>query len=238
VPVSQSSNYIAGFVLAGGGSTRFGRDKALVEIGGETLLARLCTALRRVTPDVTIVGSREKYGGLGFACVADRWPGEGPLGGIITALSVTRERLSSEEPAGRVFGAQGQPPLRWESGDPASNRSEWNLIIGCDMPFLRSEWLTYLIQRALASEAEVAAPKSAHGLEPLCACWRTSAAEKLRLVFDRGVRRVSEAMKQLQMEVLDEAHWKRFDSAERLFWNMNTPSDYDEAKRILEAERA
>jgi len=40
------------------------------------------------------------------------------------------------------------------------------------------------------------------------------------------------------MEVLDETHWKRFDIADRLFWNMNTLSDYDEAKRILEAERA
>jgi GTP:adenosylcobinamide-phosphate guanylyltransferase len=40
------------------------------------------------------------------------------------------------------------------------------------------------------------------------------------------------------MEVLDETHWKRFDTADRLFWNMNTLSDYNEAKRILEAERA
>jgi hypothetical protein len=38
------------------------------------------------------------------------------------------------------------------------------------------------------------------------------------------------------MEVLDETRWKRFDTAGRLFWNMNTPSDYAEAKRILEAE--
>jgi hypothetical protein len=45
-------------------------------------------------------------------------------------------------------------------------------------------------------------------------------------------------MKHLHVEVLDEAHWKRFDSAGRLFWNMNTPADYDEAKRILEAQRA
>jgi molybdopterin-guanine dinucleotide biosynthesis protein A len=81
-------------------------------------------------------------------------------------------------------------------------------------------------------------PKSKQGLEPLCACWRTGAAPKLQNVFDSGIRKITEAMKQLQPEVVDESDWKRFDSAGRLFWNMNTAADYDEAKRILEAERA
>jgi hypothetical protein len=40
------------------------------------------------------------------------------------------------------------------------------------------------------------------------------------------------------MEVVDEADWERFDTAGRLFWNMNTAADYNEAKRNLEAERA
>jgi GTP:adenosylcobinamide-phosphate guanylyltransferase len=37
------------------------------------------------------------------------------------------------------------------------------------------------------------------------------------------------------MEVLDVSTWKRFDTEGRLFWNMNTPADYEQAKRILEA---
>jgi molybdopterin-guanine dinucleotide biosynthesis protein A len=36
------------------------------------------------------------------------------------------------------------------------------------------------------------------------------------------------------MEVLDEPAWKRFDNDGRLFWNMNTPEDLAEARRILE----
>jgi molybdopterin-guanine dinucleotide biosynthesis protein A len=197
-------------VLAGGGSTRFGRDKALARIGDEALLARLCSVMRGVTPSVMVVGSREKYAAFGAECIPDRWPCEGPLGGIITALLATSE----------------------------TSGGEWNIIIGCDMPFLTSDWLTYLVQRAQASQAEVVAPRSAHGLEPLCACWRASSVEKLQRAFEGGTRKVTEAMKHLMMEVLDETHCKRFDSADRLFWNMNTPGDYEEAKRILEAERA
>jgi len=200
-----------GYILAGGGSTRFGRDKALAEIAGKPMVSRMRELLASVTSGVTLVAARGKHGNLGVSTLTDRWPGEGPLGGIVTALMNTAETRE---------GAQ------------------WNLIVGCDMPFLTREWLNYLIGRALASRAGVVVPRSANGLEPLCACWRTSGAETLRCTFESGVRKVTEAMKQLQMEIVDESEWKRFDSAGRLFWNMNTAADYDEVKKILEAERA
>jgi molybdenum cofactor guanylyltransferase len=202
---------VRGYVLAGGGSTRFGRDKALVEIGAEPMLLRMQALLGAVSEQVTVIAPPLRYAGLGIAGVGDRWEGQGPLAGIITALLTTEEN-------GTV--------------------AEWNLIIGCDMPFLTREWLLYLAERALASRAEVVAPRSAQGLEPLCACWRASAAAKVQNVFDGGVRKITEAMKSLEMEVVEEADWKQFDSAGRLFWNMNTVADFDEARRILEAQRA
>jgi len=198
-------------VLAGGASRRFGRDKALVEFDGEPLIARLCRTLQSATAaPACIIGDAEKYSHVGVECIADRWPGEGPLGGIITSLEAT---------------------------DVTSNPTSWSLVVGCDMPFLTSEWLRYMAERAAASKADVVAPQSPHGLEPLCACWRTSAAPTLTRAFETGIRRVTEAMKQLPMEVLDAADWKRFDNFDRLFWNMNTPADYDEAIRMLKAER-
>ena len=199
------------YLLAGGGSTRFGRDKALVEIDGIAMLLRMRALLGAVCQQVTVIAPPLRYAALGVTAVSDRWEGQGPLAGIITALLSTRE-------SGAV--------------------AEWNLIVGCDMPFLTREWLSYLAQRAFVSRAEVVTPRSPLGLEPLCACWRTSAAAKLKNVFDGGVRKITEAMKSLEMEVVDEADWKRFDSAGRLFWNMNTLADFDEAKRILEAQRA
>ncbi len=202
---------VRGFVLAGGGSRRFGRDKALVEFDGEPLIARLCRILQAATSaPVQIIGDAAKYSGIGVECITDRWPGEGPLGGIITALKAT---------------------------DDSAFQDSWSLIIGCDMPFLTSEWLRHVAYRAVASEATVVVPESSHGLEPLCACWRASAAPALSRVFQGGVRRVTDAMKQLPMEVLDAADWKRFDNFDRLFWNMNTPADHQEAIRMRKAER-
>lgn len=202
---------IVGYVLAGGGSTRFGRDKASVEIDGTPLLLRMQLLLATVVSKVNVIAAPNKYAAFGVTGIADRWEGQGPLAGIITALLATKE---------------------------ASGGAEWNLIIGCDMPFLTGEWLAYLVERALASDADAVAPRSPQGLEPLCACWRTGAVAALQKTFDAGTRKITEAMKRLNVEVVDEADWKRFDSTGRLFWNMNTPADYYEAKRILEGQRA
>ena len=203
---------VAGFVLAGGASRRFGRDKALAEFDGEPLIARLSRDLQEaVAAPVRVIGDADKYGQIGVECIADRWPGEGPLGGIITALQT--------------------------STTSTPHRDSWKFIVGCDMPFLTTVWLRHVIGRANASEAEVVVPESNYGLEPLCACWRTSALPSLSRAFESGTRRVTDAMKQLSMEVLDAADWKRFDNFDRLFWNMNTPADYEEAVRTLKAER-
>jgi molybdopterin-guanine dinucleotide biosynthesis protein A len=201
---------VAGYVLAGGGSTRFGRDKARVEIGGMAMLARMIELLQHVTKQVKIVAVPGKYAEFGVEIVLDRWPGEGPLGGIITAL----------EDAAKSRGA-----------------CEWNLIVSCDMPFLTADWLQFLGERAAKSNAQVLLPHAVGGPEPLCACYRTDAAEPLLQAFGSGIRKITDAQKHLTTEVLDEADWKRFDSAGRLFWNMNTAADYEEARRILEAER-
>jgi molybdenum cofactor guanylyltransferase len=199
-----------GYIQAGGGSTRLGRDKALVELGGKTMLARTCELLQKITPDVTIVAGSNKYEIAGVHIVHDCWPGEGPLGGIITALIDAGEQ---EMPA------------------------EWALIVSCDMPFLTEAWLNYLVERAGESVADVLVPRSAGGLEPLCACWRTSAASALRSAFEGGVRKISDALERVRTEVLDAGDWKRFDTAGRLFWNMNTAADFEEARRVWESQQ-
>jgi len=199
---------IAAYVLAGGGSTRFGRDKALVEFAGKPMLARTVELIRGVTDDAKIVAAPGKYAEFGVTIVEDRWPGEGPLGGIVTALLYTQ----NNEPD-----------------------CVWNLILSCDMPFLTADWVMFLAKRAAESAAQVVLPHSAHGPEPLCAAWRTDARAAIQDQFEKGVRKVTAAIGRLKSEVLDERDWKRFDSAGRLFWNMNTASDYEDARRIVEA---
>jgi len=80
------SPHVAGAVLVGGASRRMGRPKAMIEVDGVPMVVRVAVALGAggCSP-VRLIG-----GGVvpdvGYVVVDDRWPGEGPLGGVITAL--------------------------------------------------------------------------------------------------------------------------------------------------------
>src|SRR5208282_3537558 len=183
---------------------------ALVEFAGKPMLARMIELMRSFTDEVRVVAAPGKYENFEAEIVEDLWPGNGPLGGIVTALRHTQE---------------------------SEQNCEWNVIVSCDMPFLTAEWMKFFAERSTKSAAEVVLPHSAHGPEPLCASWRTVAVATLQPAFERGVRKVTQGISLLRAEVLDERDWKRFDSAGRLFWNMNTAADYEEARRIVEAEQ-
>jgi len=123
---------LSAYVMAGGASRRFGSDKARVEFGGRALLSRMCELVLAAVGNVCVVAPRGRYAKLELPILDDRWPDEGPLGGIITALAATGESR---------IGA------------------EWNLIVSCDMPFLTGEWLEFLSTQAQASDAEVVVPR-------------------------------------------------------------------------------
>jgi molybdopterin-guanine dinucleotide biosynthesis protein A len=81
---------VSGAVLAGGAGRRLGGvDKALVEVAGRPMAALAARALRDAgASEVLAIGGRSpgRLAALGLTPVADRWPGDGPLGGIVTAL--------------------------------------------------------------------------------------------------------------------------------------------------------
>jgi molybdopterin-guanine dinucleotide biosynthesis protein A len=76
----MTSTPVTGFVLAGGLSTRMGRDKALLDWHGTSLLSYMVDLLRHATNHVEVVG-RDHF--------PDRLPGHGPLSGLATALTIT-----------------------------------------------------------------------------------------------------------------------------------------------------
>ncbi len=88
--LSSGLRSVLGAVLAGA-SRRMGPgiDKALVEVGGVAMARRVADALRAggAEPVVAVGGDRSALGRIGLDGVDDRHPGEGPLGGVCTALA-------------------------------------------------------------------------------------------------------------------------------------------------------
>jgi molybdopterin-guanine dinucleotide biosynthesis protein A len=159
-----------------------GRDKARLPFRGADLVKAVAAAVASAAGNVTLVGHPE------LPSIPDRYPGGGPLGGILTALDHTA--------------------------------ADWNLIVACDMPEVSAAFLRELLARAMASPADVLLPYGPHGLpEPLCAVYRRRAREAMEDHFARGVRRVTEALANLEVEpwvVAEVLH----------FQNVNTPEDW------------
>ena len=113
------------YVLAGGRSSRMGRDKAMLKLRGRTLLGRVVDTLRAVPSlrddagkvVVTVVGERTELEGADRA-IADRFPGCGPLGGMEAALRDL----------------------------PGDGDVDWAFFVPVDMPFLPAELIDALLR--------------------------------------------------------------------------------------------
>ena len=76
-------------MLVGGRSSRMGRDKALLPFHGVALAQFVARTVASAASQAVLVGDPVRYAAFGYPVIPDRFPGEGPLGGILTALHHT-----------------------------------------------------------------------------------------------------------------------------------------------------
>ncbi len=77
-------------IMAGGKSSRLGRNKALLALGNATVIEHVIATVSAIAAPVTIITNNpEEYKHLGLATAGDLRPGCGPLSGIHAALSLS-----------------------------------------------------------------------------------------------------------------------------------------------------
>jgi molybdopterin-guanine dinucleotide biosynthesis protein A len=196
----MAAEAITGFVLAGGKSTRMGRDKAALSLNGRTLLETALAAARAVAmvKEVFILGAPERYAAYAPA-IADVFPGCGPLGGIHAALQQTR--------------------------------TEFNLMIAVDTPFLSAGLLRYLVERALASRAVVTAPEINAYPQPLCAVYSRAFLPIAERALQAGDFKIVPLFPKPGTLLIGEAELKQVAFTAEMFENLNTPEDMERARR-------
>lgn len=82
-----------GFIVAGGLSTRMGRDKALLPLQGRPLIAHMVEKMRSAGLNPRICGSRPDLAGFAEV-VADNFAESGPLAGLEAALALSDAELN------------------------------------------------------------------------------------------------------------------------------------------------
>ncbi len=242
---------IAAFVIAGGQSSRMGRDKALLELGGQTLLARAVMLARTVSDEVSIVGSRDRIARNQITAELDN-TAEGP-----------NRRIAELKIIEDLYPGQG--PLAGIHAALLAGNAELNLILGVDTPFLEPRFLRYLVEQAASSGAVVTVPvvgcqssmigrrqtrpqptsdsqqtdnrepktENPVAVQPLCAVYRREFAA----VAEQALRARRNNVVPLFVRVStrqigpDELRQLSFDPI--MFDNLNTPEDFDAARRRI-----
>lgn len=73
-------------LLAGGKSSRMGRDKGLIELEGKPMIQHLIDRARALQLPILIVANNSEYAQFGLPVFADEIENKGPMGGIYTGL--------------------------------------------------------------------------------------------------------------------------------------------------------
>jgi molybdopterin-guanine dinucleotide biosynthesis protein A len=236
---------VGAYVLAGGKSSRMGRDKALLELAGKPLVLHAVTKLQRVCEDVHILS-----GNLELApyapLVQDLHPGCGPIGGIEAAFEHSRHEWNLLMPVDMPFFPSSI--LRsWVAGVAYPGFSELRgTRVAMFTVFGRPQPLFCLLHRDVASFVSAALSRGEYKVSPVLENAGKELSERLHLPLCRvlcnlpwgdesSVSAIVEGGSESDVEagqLLTEAQQK----AKHLwFANLNTPEEFAEADRHLDA---
>jgi molybdopterin-guanine dinucleotide biosynthesis protein A len=198
-------------VLAGGKSTRFGRNKALVKLAGRPLVLHILEAAMEIADEVALAIGREDHTTSYSRIVPD-------------SVSVFKDQMREKSPlVGIVRGFQAM-------------KSEYSLVLSCDTPFAKRAVLEFLFEKANGSDAAV--PKWPNGdIEPLQSVYQVKPsllAAKLALSENRfrNLHMIELLGKVVYVPVRD---LRQLDKELITFFNVNTKADLRRAEALYDS---
>jgi molybdenum cofactor guanylyltransferase len=194
-----------GLVLAGGLARRMGGgDKALIHIGGATILDRVLACLSAQCAEIAINanGDPSRFAATGATVVADEVTGfVGPLAGVLAGL----DYLAT-----------------------CRRDIEWLLTVPGDCPFLPDDLLEALHRARRSAATPLACAKSGDWRHPVVGLWPVALREDLRHAL------TAEALRKIELWTARHgvaiAEWPA--APIDPFFNVNTPDDVTQAERI------
>ena len=194
-----------GVILAGGAATRYGGSpKGLELVGGKRIIDRVAAALSASSDELLLIANAPEASEWlpGVRVHRDLLPGQGSLGGLLTAI---------------VCAASPILVVAWDMPFvPAELLHDLREL---------GETRVDALYDAVLPEGQTAK------LEPLCGWYAPSCEPVIRSRIVRGDLRVSALAEELHVRVLPRARMQRYGATENLFMNVNCAEDRALAER-------
>ena len=189
----MTRNRLTGIILSGGKSSRMGLEKGLVDFRGKPLISYAIEALKPVT-DALLVSANNRL---------DDYRNFG--------YEIVRDKVREIGPMGGLLAALKH------------SKTEYNLVLSCDMPFVSTELLEYLSGN-MQNYDIVVAVHDEDRQEPLCGCYSRSVISILEQQIAGGNYKLRDIFRQVRFKtVVIDASLPFYH--DHLFFNINRPED-------------
>lgn len=189
-------------ILAGGKSTRMGKDKSLLDINGRSVIEKIFIKTQELCKDTIIIANeQEKYQFLNAKIYQDRYPGKGPLSGLESAL----------------FYTDSDYVLVSACDTPFISNNVYQFLIG-------------ILEKEPQLDAVV--PKFKNKLHPLSGIYHRRILKDIQCCIAKNDLRVISFFQEIEYRLVEEFDNINNKELDLHFFNMNHPDEYEWAKNL------
>ena len=204
---------VTGVILAGGESRRMGQNKALIQLGDDSLIGHVIRRMRLVTDELLLItNTPTEYAHLGLPMHSDIVPNTGALGGLYTGLMSASHDVVLCVACDSPFL---QPKLL---SYLISVLAEYDAV----MPYTCRENPAYHDRDQI--------------LQTLCAAYSKRCLPLIKLMLQASELRVHALAERAHIQRVSPEVWQRFDSDGMSFFNINTPEDFERADSYMKRQ--
>ncbi|TET70107.1 MAG: molybdenum cofactor guanylyltransferase [Candidatus Zixiibacteriota bacterium] len=193
---------MTGIILAGGKNTRIAEEKAFIQLEGGQPLIARIIKVLKALFPEILIVANKREAYRDYD------------------LPVVQDLIKGKGPLGGIFTGR------------CYSTSDYNFVVGCDMPFIEPSLVEFMVE---SSEGyDVVIPAIGGDVEPLFALYSKSC---LPVIFEHLMRdnlKTREILDKLKVKRVGETEVDRFDPRHLSFFNLNTPADQKSAEKLLQ----
>jgi len=193
-------------IMAGGKSSRMGTDKSFVQLLGKPMIEHLLEKVTDLGQSETIL-------------ITNR-----PTEYNHLNIPMYGDALPEKGSLGGIYTAVHH------------SSSPYTLVVACDMPFVNPSLLKHMISLSEGDAFDVIVPRVDGYPEGLHAIYSKACLEPIRQRLDADKLKVMGFYEDVRVRYLDESEYQQFDAKGLSFYNVNTPQELEDARRLAETK--
>lgn len=208
---------VTGVILAGGKSRRMGQNKALIQLGDDSLIEHVIRRMHLVVDELLLItNTPTEYTHLNVPMHGDIIPDTGALGGIYTGLT------HASHDAVICVGCDNPFLVPDLLTYLVSVLGEYDAV----MPYTYSHNKDIGVRNPSYSDDRIT-------LQTLCAAYAKRCLPIIELMLQESELRVHALAERAYVQRVSPEVWQTFDSEGMSFFNINTPEDFETGKKLI-----